>query len=64
MKYKFLLISCFFVFITSISAQKKKHKPEEKIEQYCFIMIKTGTKQDFDSTQRAALFENNSGINF
>lgn len=31
--------------------------PEERIEQYWFIILKTGPKQDFDSSAKAELFE-------
>src|SRR5882672_10405947 len=31
--------------------------PEEKIEQYWFIILKTGPKQDYDSSAKAKLFE-------
>lgn len=38
------------------SAQNKKQKPEDKIEQFWFVMIKTGPNQDMDSVQKAKLF--------
>jgi uncharacterized protein len=41
----------------SLNAQSgKEKKPEEKIVQYWFVMIKTGPKQDFDSAAKAKLF--------
>lgn len=36
---------------------KAKTRPEDQIEQYFFVMIKTGPKQDFDSVQKAELFK-------
>lgn len=39
------------------SVKTTKAKPEDKIEQYFFVMIKTGPKQDFDSAQKAELFK-------
>jgi uncharacterized protein YciI len=35
----------------------KKQSPEEQIEQYFFVLIKTGPNQNFDSTQKAKLFQ-------
>lgn len=32
-------------------------KPGDQIEQYWFILLKTGAKTDFDSTRRAELFQ-------
>ena len=36
---------------------KKEKTLGEKIEQYWFIILKTGPKQDFDSASKAKLFE-------
>jgi uncharacterized protein YciI len=33
------------------------NKPENKIEQYWFVILKTGPKQDFDSVRKAKLFD-------
>ncbi len=55
-------VRCIFVFMlccitTNIIAQNgKAKKPEEKIEQFWFVMIRTGPKQDFDSAAKAKLF--------
>lgn len=38
-------------------SKKKKPRAEDQIEQYFFVLIKTGPKQDFDSTQKAELFK-------
>ncbi len=35
----------------------KKQRLEDQIEQYFFVMIKTGPKQNFDSAQKAELFK-------
>lgn len=56
-----LFLSCLcFVAITHGVAQAdatKKKNPGEKIEQYWFVLLKTGAKTDFDSTTRAKLFQ-------
>jgi uncharacterized protein YciI len=36
---------------------KPVKRPEDQIEQYFFVMIKTGPKQDFDSTIKAGLLK-------
>ena len=41
----------------SVKAAKPAPRPEDHIEQYFFVMIKTGPKQDFDSVQKAELFK-------
>ena len=41
----------------SLKTVKTKPRPEDQIEQYFFVMIKTGPKQDFDSVQKATLFK-------
>ena len=56
MKSIFLSLFCMLALNILLSAQPKMKKPEEQIEQYWFVMIKTGPKQDFDSTKKAALF--------
>ncbi|MEO8768878.1 MAG: YciI family protein [Ferruginibacter sp.] len=33
------------------------NKPEKKIEQYWFVMLKTVSRQDFDSIRKAKLFD-------
>lgn len=58
MKILFFVVTCCLLITLHSSAQNKKNqKPEEKIEQYWFVMIKTGPKQDFDSAAKAKLFE-------
>jgi uncharacterized protein YciI len=47
---------CFFSQAQD-STKQKKERPEDKIEQYFFVLLKTGTKQDFDSAQKAELFK-------
>jgi uncharacterized protein YciI len=42
---------------SSVKKEKPKQRPEDQIEQYFFVMIKTGPKKDFDSTQKAELFK-------
>ncbi|MEP7108889.1 MAG: YciI family protein [Ferruginibacter sp.] len=56
---------CFFVcsaLLTGFIAfgqdqQAKPKKPGDEIEQYWFILLKTGPNKDFDSTAKAKLFE-------
>ena len=36
---------------------ENKKKPEDQVEQYWFVLIKTGPKKDFDSTTRANYFK-------
>ncbi|MBK7884501.1 MAG: hypothetical protein IPJ81_12485 [Chitinophagaceae bacterium] len=55
MKPVLLFVSLIFINIT-LFAQNKKQKPEDQIEQYWFVMLKTGPEQYFDSTQKAKLF--------
>lgn len=56
----------YFLFsITLLSASyafgqnqpEKQKKPEDQIEQYWFILLKTGPKKDLDSTTKAKLFQ-------
>ena len=58
----FLLLAafCFGVVQAQNNNDKKtnaKPRPEDQIEQYFFVLIKTGPKQDFDSAQKAELFK-------
>lgn len=55
MKLFFLLL---FTLPLTIQAQDDKNKAEPlpKIDLYWFVMIKTGPRQDFDSTRRSELF--------
>ena len=41
----------------SLKTVKAKSRPEDQIEQYFFVLLKTGPKQDFDSAQKAELFK-------
>lgn len=50
------ILSCCIVS-TVMAQQGQSKNPAEKIEQYWFVMIKTGPKQDFDSASRAKLFQ-------
>lgn len=56
-----LLAACFFTTQAqnndTAKTAKPKPRPEDQIEQYFFVMIKTGPKQDFDSAQKAELFK-------
>ncbi len=52
-----ILTAVCFVAVQAQNNDKVKQKPEDKIEQYFFVMIKTGPKQDFDSAQKAELFK-------
>jgi len=47
---------CFFAQAQD-STNQKKERAEDKIEQYFFVLLKTGPKQDFDSAQKAELFK-------
>jgi len=49
-----LLASCFGY---AQATPGKPKKPEAQIERYWFVLIKTGPKNDFDSTAKAKLFE-------
>lgn len=59
--WKFPIVAITFCFIlVDLHAQElkpKEAKPAFKIEQYWFVLIKTGPKTDFDSTARAQLFK-------
>ncbi len=50
-----LLVIGFLGFAQQQSEKPKK--PEDQIERYWFVLIKTGPKNDFDSTAKAKLFE-------
>jgi uncharacterized protein YciI len=59
-----LLVSFLFLAITvpvwaqQDSAKDQQNKrPEDQIEQYFFVLIKTGPNQNFDSAQKARLFQ-------
>lgn len=56
-----LTFAAFVFFFSGTFAQEKKTEkaksPGEKIEQYWFVVLKTGPKQDFDSAAKAKLFE-------
>ncbi len=60
---KYLSATLFIILLSlTVQAQKTdstkvKPRPEDTIEQYFFVLIKTGPKQDFDSAQKAKLFE-------
>lgn len=41
----------------SLIHQKYRQLPEDQIEQYFFVLIKTGPNQNFDSAQKATLFQ-------
>ncbi len=67
-KYLLILTICSCVFVQSAIAQEKikaadpkeskqtEKTPAEKIERYWFVLLKTGPKQDLDSTTRTKLF--------
>lgn len=59
---KSILLLIATIILLSVNGQpkkpiKKKERLEDKIEQYFFVMIKTGPKQDFDSAQKQLLFK-------
>ena len=59
MKFFFILHCSLLLFAAEITAQdtSKPKKPQEMVEQYWFVLLKTGLKQDFDSTTKAKLFQ-------
>ena len=59
MKFFFILSCSLVLFAADITAQdtSKPKRPEEQIEQYWFVLLKTGPTQDFDSTAKAKLFQ-------
>ena len=64
MRKMFLISLLYFLFVgisLPVNAQQtdtaKKQRPEEQIEQYFFVLIKTGPNQNFDSAQKAKLFQ-------
>lgn len=59
-KILLLLIAAVLGFASYCQSQKvkaKKERLENKIEQYFFVLIRTGPKQDFDSAQKQVLFK-------
>ena len=57
-----ILLVISLMFLTAIKAQEhsssnEKTPPENQIEQYWFVMIRTGPKNDFDSATRSNLFK-------
>ena len=55
-----LFISLFFVplaFSQKSTDSTRANKPARNISQFWFVLLKTGPKTDFDSTERAKLFE-------
>ena len=60
MKMKFCLCCGLLLALAFGYAQappEKPKKPEDQIERYWFVLIKTGPKNDFDSATKAKLFE-------
>ena len=59
MKIFFILIVSFLstIKLTIGQSDTKPKRPEDQIEQFWFILLKTGPKQDFDSTTKATLFQ-------
>jgi uncharacterized protein YciI len=57
--FKFALAIIIMLFFTSslIAQTGKSKSPADKIEQYWFVLLKTGPKQDFDSTTKSGLFQ-------
>jgi uncharacterized protein YciI len=55
------LLVLLFTVSLPVKAQQtdsvKKQRPEDQIEQYFFVLIKTGPNQNFDSAQKAKLFQ-------
>lgn len=56
---------CFFIcgmllaglFVFGQENKAKPERPEDQIVQFWFILLKTGPKNDFDSTTRSKLFQ-------
>ncbi|MGG9970245.1 YciI family protein [Ferruginibacter sp. SUN002] len=58
MKHIVLFSICILIINASFAQKKKKVRPEDTIEQYWFVMIKTGPKDNaYDSATKAKLFE-------
>lgn len=58
MKISILLTGSFLLLSVMAFAQNDQSKtPPVKIEQFWFVLLKTGPKQDFDSAARAELFQ-------
>ena len=57
---RFISIAFSILAISGIASaqdtKEKNKKPAFKVDQYWFVMIKTGPKTDFDSTTKAGLF--------
>ena len=57
---RFILLAFSLLTVSGIASaqdtKEKTKKPAFKVDQYWFVMIKTGPKTDFDSTTRAGLF--------
>lgn len=49
------LLNSSFAFAQDQNGKPKR--PEDQIEQYWFVLLKTGPKTDFDSSARAKLFQ-------
>lgn len=65
-KFSVVLLICIFIAINCFAQTGNKvietepgkgKSPVEKIEQYWFVILKTGPKQDYDSATKAKLFE-------
>lgn len=62
MKKRLLILAAYFLIITigfaqQKSAQQNHSKPEDSIEQYWFVILKSGPNTTADSTSSAILFE-------
>jgi uncharacterized protein len=59
MKNLFILTCAFLLLSNTIAAQEgaKPKRPEDQIEQFWFVLLKTGPRQDFDSTTKSKLFQ-------
>ncbi len=60
MKRICFFVSCILFTGTVVIGQSnpaKPKRPEDNIVQFWFILLKTGPKNDFDSTARAKLFQ-------
>jgi len=53
----FLFIGTGYMANAQQTDTAKKQSPEDQIEQYFFVLIKTGPNQNFDSAQKAKLFQ-------
>ncbi|MEO6730139.1 MAG: YciI family protein [Ferruginibacter sp.] len=60
MKLNYVVLCSFLLMSSFTFAQDqntKPKRPEDQIEQYWFVLLKTGPKTDFDSTTKAKLFQ-------